>query len=830
MKNTFKKALSLALTVVMLLGMLPSAALADYSNTLQVGALPEDGAASEEVLEEVLEDASGITLGSDGTVRYTVNYFLEEPDNPGYYSYLTKETKYAVPNTTVSAADAGALSADIMSAGGSSEEYRGFTLNADKSTSGEVTVAEDGSTVINLYYARNTYKVEFYKNNAVIDDYTITALYGANISTQWPGGDWKVEPNTTTTQMNIGVMPYGGAKFYYKLQGSDTHYVRFFVDVETGVKGYTGEVETTTYKGKTYYLHHYDTANEYYDVTKEDYYDLSGFGASVGQSYTNAGCDSTGGWTTEYSKSPKFFYNANTYTITLEYGAPYSGTIDTLKLDGTTDIKYSLSLSSLSLPGTVAEPAGASADCKFTGWYLDPNCTQAASLPATMPNHNLVFYAGFESPAVEYGTITYPEYPGDNEPEKDPSDKDVDVQKGKTIQVNPNGGTWDDAVEGATKGTDGIYTVKVSEDISLGTASREGYIFRGWEKTDGTDGVTYVFTAKWRVNTHSITYKIDGTVVESFGESSVDYGAKKTTATAETRTGYVFSGWSSDDVTVGTDGSFTMPNKDVTFTGSYTLDTVAGEITITAKSDSKTYDGTPLTNAGYTYTDGILKEGDVLTAVVEGTITDAGTAANKVTSYKVMRGETDVTACYTFDASVDGALTINKRAVTLTSTGGSKVYDGTPLTKDEVTVTSGSFVDGQGFTATATGRQTVAGSSDNTFTYKLNEGTNKDNYDITKVEGKLTVSPVTAQITVTITENSGTYTYDGTEKTVTGYEVSISQQIYTKNDFTFSGTAEVKGTDAGTYNMDVKSTDFTNNSSNFSNVKFVVEGGTLTIT
>ena len=54
---------------------------------------------------------------------------------------------------------------------------------------------------------------------------------------------------------------------------------------------------------------------------------------------------------------------------------------------------------------------------------------------------------------------------------------------------------------------------------------------------------------------------------------------------------------------------------------------------ITAASDEKTYDGSPLTSDGYTYTEGVLAEGDVLTAVVEGTITNAGTEANKVTSY-----------------------------------------------------------------------------------------------------------------------------------------------------------------------------------------------------
>ena len=96
-------------------------------------------------------------------------------------------------------------------------------------------------------------------------------------------------------------------------------------------------------------------------------------------------------------------------------------------------------------------------------------------------------------------------------------------------------------------------------------------------------------------------------------------------------------------------------------------------ITITAKSASKIYDGTPLTDNDFTFTQGVLVEGDVLTAVVEGSATNVGDpGVNKVTSYVVMRGDVDVTGNYTFGNSIDGKLTINKRTVTLTSETASK--------------------------------------------------------------------------------------------------------------------------------------------------------------
>ena len=47
--------------------------------------------------------------------------------------------------------------------------------------------------------------------------------------------------------------------------------------------------------------------------------------------------------------------------------------------------------------------------------------------------------------------------------------------------------------------------------------------------------------------------------------------------------------------------------------------------------------------------------------------------------------QVDATANYTFNASIDGTLAVTKRSVTLTSATDEKVYDGEPLTNDEVT-------------------------------------------------------------------------------------------------------------------------------------------------
>lgn len=257
---------------------------------------------------------------------------------------------------------------------------------------------------------------------------------------------------------------------------------------------------------------------------------------------------------------------------------------------------------------------------------------------------------------------------------------------------------------------------------------------------------------------------------------------------------------------------------------------ISNVITITANSNSKAYDGTALTDSGYSFTQGILLRGDVLHVSVKGSQTNFGSSANVVESYQVMRDDgTDVTGNYTFATPVNGTLRVTKREITLTSADGSKQYDGTPLTNHNVTVSGKGFADGEGATYTVTGSQTLAGSSANTFSYTLNEGTNPDNYNITTNPGTLTVTAVSDKVVVTIKEHSGTAKYDGSEKTVTGYDTEISNPLYTTDDFHFTGDATITGTDAGSYDMELVPENFENISNNFSNVEFVIEDGTLTI-
>ena len=255
-------------------------------------------------------------------------------------------------------------------------------------------------------------------------------------------------------------------------------------------------------------------------------------------------------------------------------------------------------------------------------------------------------------------------------------------------------------------------------------------------------------------------------------------------------------------------------------------------VTITGNKGTQKYDGTEKTVEGYTVsiTSPLYKESDFTfdgTALVKGTNAD---------TYMMGLSEENFTntnknfAKVTFHV-IDGSLVIEKRNLVLTSASAQKVYNGTELTAKDVTVSGDGFVKGEGASYDITGTQTTVGDSENTFTYKLNENTNADNYTIETKNGSLLVTPVTDQVVVTLKENSGTEVYDGTEKTVTGYTVAdISNKLYTDKDFTFTGNAEVKGTDAGTYDMELKAEDFQNINPNFTNVVFKVEDGALEIT
>ena len=377
-------------------------------------------------------------------------------------------------------------------------------------------------------------------------------------------------------------------------------------------------------------------------------------------------------------------------------------------------------------------------------------------------------------------------------------------------------------------------------------AEGKEYYFAGWADSS-TGNATYadgqtinidangenVLYAVWVEKTEITLVANSGTRTYNGAEQSID-GFESTTMNGYTVSGLtaVTKGTNVGEYTNTVFGGTAKVEKDgVDVTDKVLVKTRAGklvitpksintqEITVTKPADSK-YDGNEHKNKP-TVKDGekVLVENTDYTLSYSEDVINAGTVTVTITG----KGN------YSQETTVDYQIT--PRTVKLTSGSDSKTYDGTPLVKHNVTPSEDGFVKNDGATYEFTGSQTNVGTSDNTFTYTLKNGTLASNYIITTEAGKLTVNPVTDEVTVTITEHSAEHVYDGTEKTVTGYDVkSISNKHYTKDDFTFTGTAEVKGTNVGEYPMNVQASDFTNNSHNFTNVTFVIEDGLLKIT
>ena len=251
-------------------------------------------------------------------------------------------------------------------------------------------------------------------------------------------------------------------------------------------------------------------------------------------------------------------------------------------------------------------------------------------------------------------------------------------------------------------------------------------------------------------------------------------------------------------------------------------------VELEANSATLSYNGKAQSVFGFT---GAPKDADFSNITVGATGTDAETYPAEFAKKTV--GTVDVTEKYIVTAANNGQLVITPRSVTLTSAPDSKVYDGNALTNDTVTVSGDGFAKDEGAAYDVTGTQTDVGTSDNTFTYTLNKGTKADNYSIELVFGKLEVTPITDEVIVTITGRTHETTYDGKEHSVFGYDVTVSNALYTpKEDMRFNGIdadATAKGTDAGTYPMELTAENFTNISDNFSKVTFVVTDGYVKI-
>ena len=238
-----------------------------------------------------------------------------------------------------------------------------------------VTVAADGSSVVNVYYDRVEYTVNFYTRGNSPSEYTdlrITAKWGASILDQWPtynsSSSWYVSTSGNTWQNSLQIMPVGGEDFYGPKTGNSNYTAYYYVEA------LPGDTDTITHNGVTYKLHHTDVSVSSGNVTDEERYEIKGFtykeGTANGQSFNNA----------------KFYYTRNSYYLTFSDG------FNEVKQD---KVKYQALLSTYADYVPDVPSAYEPDSVVFGGWYLNPECSGAEYKLSehTMPDTNILLYA-----------------------------------------------------------------------------------------------------------------------------------------------------------------------------------------------------------------------------------------------------------------------------------------------------------------------------------------------------------------------------------------------------------------------------------------------------
>lgn len=134
------------------------------------------------------------------------------------------------------------------------------------------------------------------------------------------------------------------------------------------------------------------------------------------------------------------------------------------------------------------------------------------------------------------------------------SEKTMDVQ----AMVATYTVTWN--VDGAKTTKSYAYGAAVEVPAA---PEKEGYTFKEWTPAVNTTmgGESVEYTAVWQINTHKVTWNVEGEKTEV----TCEYGATIAAPENPTKDGHTFQGWN------GYTAGMSMPDKDVEFTASFTI-------------------------------------------------------------------------------------------------------------------------------------------------------------------------------------------------------------------------------------------------------------------
>ena len=329
-----------------------------------------------------------------GESGFTVVFWYENADDDGYSVAGTFKPDDVAPGTEKK-------SDDYKDQSFTGRDDSHFTYNAAKSET--VTVKGDGSTVLNVYFTRNTYTLKFrvldcdkwffhtHNDSCYKVIKTITAKYQADIHNNFPikDGDktiWWTVPSDCESFMSgtqlgsIDTMP--GENITFTRASADSGAVLWYY-VET-LNGAAGDY---THGGKNFKLYKkIDIEQSGWLTYTEEFHNITGFT----QWWSDPAFDKMeqGGTTSGVKKNNYLCYTRNSYNLKF-YN--YNAYVD----DKGGSVQYEAPLSSYYFePGY---PANLEKNAYvFDGWYTTAGCYEGSKADLstmTMPASNVILYA-----------------------------------------------------------------------------------------------------------------------------------------------------------------------------------------------------------------------------------------------------------------------------------------------------------------------------------------------------------------------------------------------------------------------------------------------------
>ena len=334
---------------------------------------------------------------SKDAVNYTVVFWYENADD-AEYSYAGSVTQSAKAGTTVK-------SGDFQNTSFTGRDSDHFTYNSKKAET--VTVAGDGSTVVNVYFTRNTYTLMFReKTCGKIEGWfhshsdscykvykTITAKYEQDIRSNFPikSGDktiwWTVPSGCESFKPgkqlgSIDTMPGENVTFtkYDEESGATIYY---YVETLNGASG------SYSHDGKNFELYKeiaIERSSGGILTYTEEFHNITGFT----QWWSDPAFDKheQGGKTSSIKEKNYLCYTRDSYTLSFyNYNAKVAGK--------DASVQYEALLNGYNF--TPAYPTDLEANAyAFAGWYTAPGCFDGSEVnwdTITMPAKDLLLYA-----------------------------------------------------------------------------------------------------------------------------------------------------------------------------------------------------------------------------------------------------------------------------------------------------------------------------------------------------------------------------------------------------------------------------------------------------